>query len=87
MDYTQFQGKSKNVYVVFTLCKRLTYWLGFGMVFSMASENIPTPANLPVEISDAAWQSILPFLKEIPNVYGGNCTDLTVFVRETRYYS
>ena len=32
------------------------------MLFSMKTENITTTADLPVEISDAAWQSILPFL-------------------------
>ena len=42
------------------------------MLFSMKPENIPTPTDLPVEISDAAWKSILPFLKGIPNVYVGN---------------
>ena len=29
-------------------------------------------ADLPVEISDAAWQILLPFLREFPNVYVGN---------------
>ena len=42
------------------------------MLFSMKPENIPTPTDLPVEISDAAWQSMLPFLKGMPNVYVGN---------------
>ena len=31
-----------------------------------------TPQDLPMEISDAAWNSILPFLKALPNVYVGN---------------
>ena len=42
------------------------------MLFSMKTENIPSTADLPVEISDAAWQSLLPFLREFPNVYVGN---------------
>lgn len=38
----------------------------------MKTENRIPIADLPIEISDAAWQSILPFLKEFPNVYVGN---------------
>ena len=42
------------------------------MLFSMKTENIATTEDLPVEINDAAWQSILPFLRELPNVYVSN---------------
>ena len=38
----------------------------------MKTENSTPKTDLPVEISDAAWQSILPFLREFPNVYVGN---------------
>ena len=53
------------------------------MLFSMNIENIPTTIDLPVEISDAAWQSILRFLKEIPNVYVGNPETCRRFLSET----
>ena len=38
----------------------------------MKTENKTPIADLPVEISDAAWKSILPFLKALPNVYVGS---------------
>ena len=38
----------------------------------MKTENKTPIADLPVEISDATWKSILPFLKALPNVYVGN---------------
>ena len=38
----------------------------------MKTENKTPITDLPVEISDAAWKSILPFLKALPNVYVGN---------------
>ena len=38
----------------------------------MKSENIEETQDLPVEISDIAWKSMLPFLKALPNVYVGN---------------
>ena len=38
----------------------------------MKPENIEETQDLPVEISDAAWNSMLPFLKALPNVYVGN---------------
>lgn len=38
----------------------------------MKPENIEETQDLPVEISDTAWQSMLPFLKALPNVYVGN---------------
>ena len=42
------------------------------MLFSMKPEHNTSTGDLPVGISDAAWQSILPFLREFPNVYVGN---------------
>ena len=38
----------------------------------MKPENIEETQDLPVEISDTAWKSMLPFLKALPNVYVGN---------------
>ena len=38
----------------------------------MKTENSTLKTDLPVEINDAAWQSILPFLREFPKVYVGN---------------
>ena len=38
----------------------------------MKTEQIDAPQDLPVMISDAAWQSIHPFLKTLPTVYVGN---------------
>ena len=38
----------------------------------MKSENIEETQYLPVEISDTAWKSMLPFLKALPNVYVGH---------------
>ena len=38
----------------------------------MTTEQIDAPQDLPVMISDAAWQSIHPFLKTLPTVYVGN---------------
>ena len=57
---------------MFTLCKLLTFCLGFGILLSMKTENIEETQDLPVMISDAAWQSMLPFLKASRNVYVGN---------------
>ena len=57
---------------MFTLCKLLTFCLGFGILLSMKTENIEKTQDLPVMISDAAWQSMLPFLKACRNVYVGN---------------
>ena len=38
----------------------------------MTTEQIDAPHDLPVMLSDAAWQSIHPFLKTLPSVYVGN---------------
>ena len=38
----------------------------------MKTENIEETEDLPITISDAAWQSMLPFLKACRNVYVGN---------------
>ena len=38
----------------------------------MTSKNREQPQDLPVMISDAAWKSMLPFLKAFPNIYVGN---------------
>ena len=46
----------------------------------MKTENIPTTTDLPVEMSDAAWQSILPFLRAFPNVYVGNPENCRTFL-------
>lgn len=54
---------------MFTLYKFLTFFVGFDGLSAMKTE---TSQDLPMEISDAAWNSILPFLKALPNVYVGN---------------
>ena len=46
----------------------------------MKTEKIETREDLPVMISDAAWQSIHPFLKTLPNVYVGNPEDCRRFL-------
>ena len=38
----------------------------------MKTTHIEATQDLPVMISDAAWDSILPFLKTLENVYVGN---------------
>ena len=57
---------------MFTLCKLLSFRLGFGILISMTPENTDATQNLPIVISDAAWRSILPFLKASENVYVGD---------------
>ena len=37
----------------------------------MKTQQIDATQDLPVMLSDAAWQSIHPFLKTLPNVYVG----------------
>ena len=37
----------------------------------METQNIADSQELPVELSDAAWNSILPFLRDCRNVYVG----------------
>lgn len=38
----------------------------------MKPTNIDATQDFPVMISDAAWNSILPFLRALPKVYVGN---------------
>ena len=38
----------------------------------MKTQNIETSQVLPVEIPDAAWNSLLPFLRTLRHVYVGN---------------
>ena len=45
----------------------------------MNTEKTDETQDLPVMISDAAWQSILPFLQAAPNVYVGNPEDCRRF--------
>ena len=46
----------------------------------MKNENIAETQDLPVMISDAAWQSILPFLKTSTAVYVGKPEDCRRFL-------
>ena len=46
----------------------------------MNTKNIDETQDLPVMISDKAWQSILPFLKASANVYVGNPEDCRRFL-------
>ena len=46
----------------------------------MKKENIEETQDLPVMISDAAWNSILPFLKTSANVYVGKPEDCRRFL-------
>ena len=46
----------------------------------MNTEKTNQTQELPVVISDAAWQSILPFLKATPDVYVGNPEDCKRFL-------
>ena len=57
---------------MFTLCKFLTFGIGIDKLSTMQTENTKVSEALPVSISDAAWNSIFPFLKAFPNVYVGN---------------
>ena len=41
------------------------------MLSAMKTEKIGETQDLPMMLSDAAWNSILPFLKVFPNVYVG----------------
>ena len=65
---------------MFTLCELLTFWLGLGILSAMNTENIVETQDLPVLISDKAWQSILPFLKASTKVYVGNPEDCRRFL-------
>ena len=42
------------------------------MLSAMNTKKTSQTQDLPVMISDAAWHSMLPFLKAFPNVYVGN---------------
>ena len=46
----------------------------------MKTQQIDETQDFPVSISDAAWQSIHPFLKTLPNVYVGNPEDCRRFL-------
>lgn len=46
----------------------------------MKTENRKPIEDLPVMISDAAWKSMLPFLKALPNVYIGSPEDCRRFL-------
>ena len=46
----------------------------------MKTQQIDETEDLPVMISDAAWQSIHPFLKTLPNVYVGAPEDCRRFL-------
>ena len=46
----------------------------------MKTKNIEETQDLPVMISDAAWQSILPFLREFRNVYVGDPETCRIFL-------
>ena len=50
------------------------------MLFAMKLENRVETQAFPVMISDAAWKSILPFLKASANVYVGKPEDCRRFV-------
>ena len=65
---------------MFTLYNFFTFCVGSDIVSSMKTEKIETREDLPVMISDAAWQSIHPFLKTLPNVYVGNPEDCRRFL-------
>lgn len=46
----------------------------------MKTQKIDKTQDLPIMISDAAWQSIHPFLKTLPNVYVGKPEDCRRFL-------
>ena len=57
---------------MFTLYKLLTFSVILCKLSCMKTEQIDATQDLPVMLSDAAWQSIHPFLKTLPNVYVGS---------------
>ena len=65
---------------MFTLCKLLTFDVGFGRLFTMKPQTITEVENLPVLISESAWQSIHPYLRSLPNVYVGRSEDCRRFL-------
>ena len=46
----------------------------------MKTQQIDVTPDLPVMLSDGAWQSIHPFLKTLPNVYVGTPADCRRFL-------
>ena len=62
------------------MCKLLTFYVGVGNLFCMKTQHIDETQDFPVMISNAAWQSIHPFLKTLPNVYVGNPEDCRRFL-------
>ena len=46
----------------------------------MKSEKTDKSQELPQSISDAAWESLLPFLRAYPNVYVGDPQDCRRFL-------
>ena len=46
----------------------------------MKTQQIDAPQDFPVMLSDAAWQSIHPFLQTLPNVYVGAPEDCRRFL-------
>ena len=62
------------------MCKLLTFSVSVCKLCCMKTQDIDKTQDLPVMISDAAWQSIHPFLKTLPNVYVGNPEDCRRFL-------
>ena len=59
----------RSVYIV----KVLAFCIGFRMLSFMDTQTTDaSEGSLPQTISDAAWKSMLPFLKAFPNVYVGD---------------
>ncbi len=52
----------------------------FRWTLSYENKNTTPIEDLPVMISDAAWNSLLLFLKALPNVYVGNPEDCRRFI-------
>ena len=49
----------------------MTFRIEFRMLWFMNTQTTDTAEALPQTISDAAWRSVLPFLKAFPNIYVG----------------
>jgi transposase len=43
----------------------------FGIIDAMGNTKTPDGHTYPIEIQDNAWEKILPFLRDAPNVYVG----------------
>ena len=50
------------------------------MLSRMKTQKIDATQDLPVVISDAAWESLFPFLKAYSNIYVGNPEDCRRFL-------